>query len=57
VVWTIVHLGKSDVAAEIGAAQAAARLAVPAMASFSAEDRMNEAFARQSTQPYQVSGD
>jgi hypothetical protein len=57
VVWTIVHLGKADVVNEINQAQAAAKLAVPAMASFNAEERMNEAFARQSTQPFQVYGD
>ena len=44
-VWTVVWLGKSDVVNEITQAQAAARLAVPAMASFSAEERMNAAFA------------
>ena len=44
--WTVVRLSKTDVVREINQAQAAARLAVPAMASFSAEDRMNEAFAR-----------
>jgi len=53
-VWTVVWLGKSDVAKEINQAQAAARLAVPAMASFSAEDRMNEAFARQAAQEFQA---
>ena len=45
-VWTVVFLGKTNVAQEISQAQAAARLAVPAMASFSAEDRMNAAFDR-----------
>ena len=44
--WTVVMLSKSDVAREINQAQAAAKLAVPAMASFDAEARMNEAFAR-----------
>jgi hypothetical protein len=57
VVWTVVWLGKADVVNEINQAQAAAKLAAPAMASFNAEDRMNDAFARQSSQPYQVSGD
>jgi hypothetical protein len=57
VVWTIVHLGKADVVNEINQAQAAAKLAVPAMASFNAEDRMNAAFANVNSQPYQVSGD
>ena len=38
------HLSKASVVNEISQAQAAARLAVPAMASFDAEKRMNEAF-------------
>jgi succinylglutamate desuccinylase len=42
--WCVMHLSKANVAREIGQAQAAARLAVPAMASFDAEARMNEAF-------------
>jgi len=42
--WCVVYLSKADVAREITQAQAAARLAVPAMASFDAEARMNEAF-------------
>ena len=42
--WCVVHLSKANVVSEIGQAQAAARLAVPAMASFDAEQRMNEAF-------------
>jgi hypothetical protein len=40
-------LDKRSTAAEISQAQAAAKLAVPALASFNAEDRMNDAFARQ----------
>ena len=44
--WVVMHLSKSDVVREISQAQAAARLAVPAMASFDAEERMNEAFER-----------
>jgi len=55
-VWTVVWLSKTDVAKEINQAQAAAKLAVPAMASFSAEDRMNEAFSRQASQEYQANG-
>jgi hypothetical protein len=43
--WTVVMLSKTDVAREINQAQAAAKLAVPAMASFDAEARMNTAFA------------
>ena len=50
-VWTVVLLDKATVTREINAAQAAARLAVPAMASFSAEDRMNAAFDRQAALP------
>jgi hypothetical protein len=42
--WTIVMLSKGGVVQEINQAVAAARLAVPAMASFNAEARMNEAF-------------
>ena len=42
--WCVMHLSKASVVNEISQAQAAARLAVPAMASFDAEKRMNEAF-------------
>jgi hypothetical protein len=42
--WCVVHLSKANVVKEISQAQAAARLVVPAMASFDAEQRMNEAF-------------
>jgi hypothetical protein len=42
--WVVMYLSKSNVAREISQAQAAAKLAVPAMASFDAERRMNEAF-------------
>jgi len=42
--WVVVMLSKSSTVNEINQAQAAARLAVPAMASFNAEDRMNKAF-------------
>ena len=48
-VWTVVYLDRASIAREITQAQAAARLAVPAMASFDAEARMNEAFARQNS--------
>jgi hypothetical protein len=54
VVWTVVQLKKADVVNEINQAQAAAKLAVPAMASFNAEARMNAAFANINSQPYQV---
>jgi len=53
-VWTVVHLGKTNVAQEINQAQAAARLAVPAMVSFNAEDRMNAAFDRVNNQDVRV---
>ena len=42
--WVVMHLSKANVAKEISQAQAEARLRVPAMASFDAEQRMNEAF-------------
>ena len=42
--WCVMYLSKASVAREISQAQAAARLAVPAMASFNAEARMNDAF-------------
>ena len=44
--WVVMHLSKANVTREISQAQAAARLAVPAMASFDAEQRMNDAFER-----------
>ena len=53
-VWTVMYLGKNNVAQEINAAQAAARLAVPAMASFNAEARMNAAFDKVNQQEAQV---
>jgi hypothetical protein len=42
--WVIVQLGRSDTVSIINQQQAAAKLAVPAMASFNAEDRMSAAF-------------
>jgi hypothetical protein len=42
--WVVMYLSKANVVKEITQAQTAARLAVPAMASFDAEKRMNEAF-------------
>ena len=48
-VWTVIYLDRAMIVNEITQAQAAARLAVPAMASFDAEARMNEAFARMNT--------
>jgi hypothetical protein len=44
--WTIVMMNRSSTGSEANQAVAAARLAVPAMASFNAEARMNEAFDR-----------
>ena len=44
--WCVMYLNKAALVREINQAQAAARLAVPAMASFDAEARMNEAFDR-----------
>jgi len=44
--WVVMYLSRANVAREISQAQAQARLAVPAMASFDAEARMNEAFDR-----------
>ncbi|MDR1837294.1 MAG: hypothetical protein LBQ89_06505 [Treponema sp.] len=44
--WTVVMLGKSRAVQEINQAVSAAKLAVPAMASFNAEERMNQAFDR-----------
>jgi len=43
-VWTVVVLSKASTVSEINQAAAAAKLKVPAMASFNAEDRMNKAF-------------
>jgi hypothetical protein len=54
--WTVVQLGKSNVVQEINQAQAQAKLSVPAMASFNAEDRMNAAFDRAFGQEVQVGG-
>ena len=44
--WVVMHLNRGNVVNEITQAQSAARLAVPAMASFDAEARMSEAFER-----------
>ena len=53
-VWTVVWIDRASVAREINQAQAAARLAVPAMAAFIAEERMHEAFARQNEASRQI---
>jgi len=42
--WCVMYLSKTNVVNEISQAQAVARIAVPKMASFDAEQRMNEAF-------------
>jgi len=42
--WVVVMLSKTNAVNEINQAQAAAKLAVPAMAAFNAQDRMNAAF-------------
>jgi len=44
--WVVVSMGKVEAVNEINQAAAAARLAVPAAASFNAEERMNTAFDR-----------
>ena len=44
--WVTVYLTEANVAAEINQAQAAAKLAIPAMASFNANDRMDAAFEK-----------
>jgi hypothetical protein len=54
--YVVVYLNKADVVREINQAQAAARLAVPAMASFNAEDRMNSAFDREYARELRVVG-
>ena len=48
--WVVVMLTKAATVIEINQAQAAAKLAVPAMASFIAEERMHEAFDRATKQ-------
>ena len=52
--WVVVSYSASSIANEINQAQAAAKLAVPAMASFNAQDRMSAAFEKQSRQEIQV---
>ena len=44
--WVVVMLSKANTVNEINQAQAAAKLAVPALTSFYAEERMNDAFDR-----------
>ena len=50
----VIYMNKADVIREINQAQAAARLEVPAMASFNAEERMNAAFDREYARELQV---
>ena len=52
-IWAVVYMDRATAAREIIAAQAQAALAVPAMASFNAEARMNEVFARINAQERQ----
>ena len=44
--WTVIYFDRASVVNEINQAQAAARLAVPAMLAFNAEERMDEQFRR-----------
>jgi len=44
--WTVIYFSKSYAGNEINQAQAAAKLAVPAMLAFNAENRMDEKFAQ-----------
>ena len=55
--WVVVQFGKTNVVQEINQAQAAAKLSVPAMASFNAEDRMNAAFDKAYNTEVSYSGD
>jgi len=48
--WVVVMLTKTAAVREINQAQAEAKLKVPAMASYNAETRMNEAFERAAKQ-------
>ena len=52
--WAVVVMGKADIINEINQAQAAAKLAIPAMASFNAQDRMDAAFDKLYSQEIQV---
>ena len=44
--WTVIYFNRAGVGREINQAQAAARLAVPAMLAFNAEERMDEQFKK-----------
>jgi hypothetical protein len=52
--WCVVILGKSDTVREINQTAAAAKLKVPAMASFDAERRMDEAFEKAAKEEIQI---
>ena len=54
VYYIVMHMSADNVAMEINQAQAAARLAVPAMASFDAQARMYDAFDRASQESWIV---
>ena len=45
--WVVMYLSKSNVVQEINQAQAAAKLAIPAMAAYNAEEMMQAAFDRE----------
>ena len=53
-VWTVIFMDKANVIDEIGSAQEAARLAVPAMASFDARALIDTAFANATWQDFQA---
>jgi len=44
--WTVIYFNRSNAGREINQAQAAAKLAVPAMLAFNAEARMDEQFQK-----------
>jgi hypothetical protein len=44
--WTVIYFNKSNTRSEINQAQAAAKLAVPAMLAFNAEAKMDEQFKK-----------
>jgi len=52
--YVVMHLSASNTVEEINQAQAAARLTVPAMAAFNAQDRMNAAFDREYARELEV---
>ena len=44
--WTVIYFNRANAGREISQAQAAAKLAIPAMLAFNAEERMDEQFKR-----------